>query len=282
MMTTIAKPSGNSTRDPWQKVLDAQGWRGTVILVVCFSLLAYFVATIFQETTDPSLVDQMTQAVSPHANHVVSAGVVSSGHVIGGTVNGVSYDHCAAHTPDRDIVLLHGAKFTRKDWQTSKIMPLLCAHGYVSVTAIDLPVQADGEALRKVLRGLAFGEGVLQPEGNYVLVTPSASGKAIVDWINQGDHEELVETVGLWIPIASPAIASVDKGKLASLRDQGWPILALYGDKDTRGKEVSEKLANEGGAKVKEFPGPHPFYFDIPKQFSDFLLNDIHEAINGA
>jgi hypothetical protein len=84
------------------------------------------------------------------------------------------------------------------------------------------------ETLRKVLRGLAFGEEVLQPEGNYVVVTPLASGKAVVDWINQGDHKELVETVGLWIPIASPAIASVDKGKLASLCNQGWPILALY------------------------------------------------------
>ena len=267
-MTTVSKPKSDPGR-----FSDSPVARVTFLLISC-GLLIYFVGEVFKETVNPSLVAEM----APKTTEMVhTAGAISSGALTDGEVNGVPYYHCAAAgDDDRDIILLHGAKFTKEDWLSSKILHLLCAHGRVSATALDLSVQSDHKKLLGLLRGLAFGEGLLQPDGNYVVVTPSASGKTMVDWINHGDHDELLENVGLWVPIASPAIANVDEAKLSKLRSQGFSMLAMYGDQDKMGQQVSEKLAQVGGAKVKKFPGPHPFYFDIAEEFTDYLLGEIH------
>ena len=283
-MTTVSPNSlnrGNTNRSAGTGDASSR-WFKCIFGVGAFCALVFFVASISRETSDPAIVQEiMTQqsaAADSSISVVKSAGGVSSGHLSHGDVNGVAYYHCAAHTPatTRDVILLHGAKFTKEDWKRSTIMPRLCAHGHLSVTALDLPVNAGATTFQDLLRGLALGEGVLQPEGNYVVVTPSASGHTLVDWINTGDLDELTDQVGLWIPIASPAIASAQADKLQDLKERSWPILALYGDKDARGKKLSEQLKTRAGARVKEFPGPHAFYFDMAESFSKYVQNELH------
>ena len=274
LMATVSKQRRDSRNQG--SMMDAK-WIRAVVLLFVAGLLVFFVASTTRETSNPALAAGMTDVSDTTVVEVKTAGGMSAGHLAHGSFDGVAYYHCGAHTRPllRDIILLHGAKFTKEDWKKSTIMGKLCAHGRHSVTALDFPVSADGARLQKILRGLAIGEGLLEPEGNYVVVTPSASGKSIVSWINDGDLDELMETVGLWVPIASPAIDTANVDKLHALREQSWPILALYGDQDPRGKKVSQLLEKEANAKIKEFPGPHPFYFDIPEAFSKYLLENI-------
>lgn len=260
----------------WMRGLFVVGVLGVLIFMLVESPTA-------NTTPDPSdsMAAETTGDLWEAKNVVIKAGGgTPAGHLISGTVATVAYYHCAAHThpPVRDVILLHGAKFTKEDWKRSTILSRLCANGKLSVTALDLSVAADGKQLKKMLQALAVGEGMINPEGNYVVVTPSASGKSVVDWINNGDLEELQEKIGLWVPIASPSISAAQVEKLHTLRDDKWPILALYGDEDKRGEELSAKLAAEAKAFVKEFPGPHPFYLDIPEEFSNYLLKRLQVA----
>lgn len=264
----------------FSQMLASQWARGCFVLGA-FGLLVFLAGSATLSTTSSSNPSALVGMTDPSDSTVItvtkSAGGTSAGHVVSDTVNGIAYYHCAAHTHPavRDVVLLHGAAFTKEDWKKSTIFSKLCANGRLSVTALDLSVSADGRQLQSLLHALAIGEGLLDPEGNYVVVTPSASGKAVVDWINTGDLDLLREQVGLWIPIASPAIVKADLEKLHSLRDKKWPILALYGDKDTNGKQVSQHLGTQAAAKVKEFPGPHPFYLGIPDEFTEYLLKEL-------
>ena len=269
-MTTVSPSSLNRSNNG-----SSSNWLKCTFSVVAFCAIVFFVASISKETSDPAIVQEMTDHSDSSETLVKTAGGASSGHLSKGSVNGIPYYHCASHTPNRDIILLHGAKFTKEDWKESTIMPRVCAHGHVSVTALDLPVTANAKTLQGLLKGMAMGEGLLQPDGNYVVVTPSASGHTMVDWINTGDLDELTEQVGLWIPIASPAIAKAQVDKLQTLKEKSWPILALYGDQDTRGKKLSEQLQTHAGARVKEFAGPHAFYFDIAEVFSKYFLSEL-------
>jgi len=265
-MTTISSARKKSDSNSFHL------WLRGFFLLACCGLLVFFVLSAGTPDNDGERIPEAAKVVT-----VKTAGARSTGHLIEGSLNGVDYYHCGAHTdePERDVILLHGAKFTKEDWKKSRIMDRLCGNGKLSVTALDLPVQADGKTLQKLLNALAVGEGLLSPEGYYVVVTPSASGKSIVDWINTGDLDKLVEMVGLWIPIASPAIETANVDRLHALQQQSWPVLALYGDQDSMGKKVSERLQKELGAKVKEFPGPHPFYFGMAETFSTYLLKEL-------
>lgn len=271
--------SNNNSSSNKNSLLEGPWAKGFFVLA-SFGLLVFFVASASQGTsTATQSIANMEKPVDTVT--VKTAGGSSAGHLMHGTVGDVPYYHCgAAHGEEkRDIILLHGAKFTKEDWKRSTILSRLCgASSRLSVTALDLPVSADAQQLQSVLQGLAVGEGLILPEGNYVVVTPSASGATIVDWINNGDIDDLMESVGLWIPIASPAIQKAKEEQLKLLRKQSWPILALYGDQDMPGKKVSERLQNSAGARVKQFPGPHPFYLEIPEYFVRYLLNELNAA----
>ena len=83
-----------------------------------------------------------------------------------------------------ELILLHGAAFTKEDWKSSGILDMLCDinneedEGNLSILALDLSVKADGAQL-----GLAFdalvSNGMLSGKPCTV-ISPSASGKAIV------------------------------------------------------------------------------------------------------
>lgn len=189
-----------------------------------------------------------------------------------GVVGGIPYLRCGGSTQTQatttDLVLLHGARFTKEDWSTSGILEKLCAD--FVVTALDLDKTAGHLELKQVLDAMKADSLLTKLPA---IVTPSASGKTIVDWLD--DVSELTHYVGKWIPVAPPSVGKATEGQLKQLV-KVLPILAIYGDKDTGGKIVSEKLGRFSQAKVIEITGSHPCYLDNPDEFikhvKEFLL----------
>ena len=167
-----------------------------------------------------------------------------------------------------NLVLLHGAKYTKEDWKTSGLLEKFCNVRRLSVMAMDLPVSADHEQLFKMLRTLS-NDGYIS-EIPVALVTPSASGFAVTDWIENDDIEKLPAHVQYWIPVASGSVKNVPDEKLKALgkipKDE-FSILAIYGNEDKGGKAVSHRLNRLAGAEVVELEGGHPCYLDSPDAF---------------
>jgi hypothetical protein len=195
-----------------------------------------------------------------------------STEIIQALVDGVDYYHCPGAGDDNvlDLVLLHGAHFTKEDWKTSGILDELCRSPKLSVTALDLSSNASHEDLKKILDSLKQSK-IIQSKP-VALVTPSASGYTIVDWISQSTIESLVEYVAYWIPVASPSISRAPDTSLQGLKDR-LPILAIYGSKDSKGKVVSEKLHTLSNAILIQIQGGHPCYLDSPDDFTRELLD---------
>lgn len=190
-----------------------------------------------------------------------------------GTVGGVDHYHCAANnTQDAlDVVLLHGASFSKENWKRKEILDKLCEEPKLSVTALDLATSSGGTELRNVLDAMRK-VGMIQADKPVALVTPSASGHTVVHWINTESVDSLLTYVGYWIPVAPPAVKHAGEDELKSLKDR-LPILALYGSKDDPGKVVSERLQTLSGAKVVEVADAgHACYLDQPDVFVQELL----------
>jgi hypothetical protein len=128
--------------------------------------------------------------------------------VIHSSVGGVDYYHCPGGGDANvlDLVLLHGAHFTKQDWKTSGIFDELCQTPQLSATALDLNSQASHEDLKNILDALKKSKIIKSKP--VALVTSSASGYTIVDWISQSTIESLLKYVGYWIPVASPSYSS--------------------------------------------------------------------------
>lgn len=210
------------------------------------------------------------ESVSP--NMVRSSG---DGEIVTGRVDDIAYYHCVATTvnedPTRHLVLLHGAKFTKEDWKTSGILQSFCSIPNLSVSAMDLPVTATHNELIDLLNSLSTNGLVTLPIGG--LVTPSASGKCITDWITNGDLSQLPSYVEKWIPVAAGSVAAVPDNELKSLasvvtdESNAFGILAIYGNRDASGKRTTEILKNSAGAVALELEGGHPCYLDSPDDF---------------
>jgi hypothetical protein len=189
----------------------------------------------------------------------------------------VAYYHCVAgnqnaSSVDNHLVLLHGSAFTKEDWKTSGILDLFCtSKASLSVTALDLSVKASHSDLLAVLDDLQ-GDGKIDlPISG--LVTPSASGYAIIEGIEAGSISELLESIQRWIPVACNGILSVDNEDVfASAEMKSWPILAVYGDKDVLGKHSSEFFQTHSEASVQELSGKHTFYLGAPESFVRTVL----------
>ena len=207
----------------------------------------------------------------------------------------------------RELLLLHGAAFRASTWKESGILEGLCLLGRqaasgasatavvgdLSVTALDLPVSADALYLNKAFKSL-WERGIISGEATYI-VTPSASGSAmmsaasfaapqeqdgaptIIDGQAEDMSKMLSRMVRGWIPVAAGAVLAVPTATLRIFISMEIPILAIYGDKDAKGKESSKRLAKEAGAWTLELEGRHPCYLDSPNEFiravTDFIEN---------
>lgn len=206
----------------------------------------------------------------------------------------------------RELLLLHGAAFRASTWEESGILEGLCllgkqaasdssvgaVAGDLSVTALDLPVSADGLYLNQAFKAL-WERGIISGEATYV-VTPSASGSAMMSAaslaISQGQDGEsstmvegqtedvskiLSRMVRGWIPVAAGAVLSASREAIGVFIDLEIPILAIYGNQDAKGKDSSNRLAEEAGAWTLELEGRHPCYLDSPNEFIRAVIDFI-------
>jgi hypothetical protein len=204
---------------------------------------------------------------------VVGTKVASSdATIVSASIQGVPYYHCDGHGNNVvHMVFLHGAKFTKEDWKTSGILEQFCKVPSLSVSAVDLPVRADHSDLKMILTAMQDEQLISKP---VTLVTPSASGKTLTDWMMTGNLNELPKFVNLWIPVAAGSVGKVSDDQVKKLKTlDGFSMLAIYGDKDNGGKVTSDRLETIAGAKKVELPGSHPVYLDSPDAFVTTVLD---------
>jgi hypothetical protein len=184
---------------------------------------------------------------------------------------------------DLEILMLHGAAFKKEDWVTSGILNNLCFKGgkHISITAIDLSVRVNEEGLEDAFQALVHA-GVLSGLP-VVMITPSASGKSVVSlayaaFESENSMHNLQNLLKIWIPVASPAVLSVQENEIFSVFSKaGIDILAIHGDQDEMGKKVTKTLEKYAGAKGVQLNGRHPCYLDSPTKF----VQTVYEYLRG-
>ena len=187
-----------------------------------------------------------------------------------GSADGVAYYHCAAadsipSAQQHHIVLGHGAAFDKEIWITTGILEQFCAVPQVSATALDLSTGSGNAALRSVL------DALLEVPKPVVLVTPSASGYTVVDWLVNGDPSEIPAYLSVWVPVAVGTLPqATDEEIVAGFAN--IPVLAIYGDGDMTGGRLSLRLERVVGATAVELEGGHPVYRDSPDEFVQEIL----------
>jgi len=226
-----------------------------------------------------------------------------------------------------DLVLLHGAAFTKEDWikstsssistqgQTNNILSMFhTKFPAVSVVAFDLPVTSDHHRLIDLLESATTTttttllgsqsqtkKPIIASLPVAGLVTPSASGKTITDWIVHDDNDntslpitKLSHYIQHWIPVASGSVKRcsgeqlqkvglLNKNKIKNTNkknddDDGtksFDIFAIYGDTDRTGKRVTEQLVQYAGATSLQLHGGHPVYLDSPNEFVHAVGNAV-------
>ena len=196
----------------------------------------------------------------------------------------IAYYHQAAASSSTSIqqhslVLLHGSKFTKEDWiqnsssSTSKNIISLFHQQFpysISITAVDLPVKADHNQLVSLLEAMQDKGLISLPVS---IVTPSASGFSIVDWIMNDDHDvtnKLPTYIHTWIPVASGSVLRFTNEQLTKIDLlEDFHIFAINGNLDKMGKKVTKKLVKHTSTITKsiELKGGHPVYLDSPNEF---------------
>jgi pimeloyl-ACP methyl ester carboxylesterase len=254
----------------------------------------YILSTPSKIATKPQQPSKQQLKVEPHSVHSMMAqhksAIATTNEeehdpmkLFSSSISSIPYYHCGPH-PDEstsELLLLHGAAFTKEDWKSSGILEKLCdlnndeEGGDLTVTALDLPVSATGEELASIYDALV-DKGVLSGRP-VVVVTPSASGKAVVSL--SSDREKLQRIVKGWIPIAPPAVGQAADDAFENFNELSIPILAIYGNQDDMGKKVTEKLVKLVGEGVKavELEGRHPVYLDSPDEFVQEVLQFLEE-----
>uniref|UniRef100_A0A7S1FV15 AB hydrolase-1 domain-containing protein n=1 Tax=Corethron hystrix TaxID=216773 RepID=A0A7S1FV15_9STRA len=226
--------------------------------------------------------------------------------------------------PQRDrveILLLHGMKFHKETWlrwsnedgkygddddrmisdPSMGMLGELCkvvdvAGGRrisLGVHAIDLSVRAATANRLMAAMRLIYGEEIGKGSPPMIVVSPSASGAFVVDWITTGGKggEAVVPPFGSvvagWIPVACPAVLSKGADILAatSRTNSTWPpVLAINGSKDKGGQRSTEILAKDymSGRVVEVHEikgGSHPAYLDDSGNFITAVLDFVKTQV---
>jgi len=183
-----------------------------------------------------------------------------------------------------EIVLLHGAAYTKEDWAASGILQMLCDinknGGRVSITAWDLSSAADGMELVAAFDAMT-AQSVISGRP-VTMVTPSASGKALVNlaalkYKPNVTRNDLARIVKGWIAVAPPAVVHAQDIVLHQFKALGLPTLAINGDRDENGRKATKRLINLNGAKGLELPGPHAVYLESPTEFVEVIVQFLVE-----
>ena len=244
-----------------------------------------FVVTAFLLLAHPYLRLKQNDRNSKSSNNN-STSNKKTASLLQGTVgkDRIAYYHQPALSPTEEnhhLVLLHGSAFSKEDWKTSGILGLFGRDfPSIAITALDLPVAADHTQLKALLSSMRDVDLIEQlPISG--LVTPSASGKSVTDWIattreqagtaaaTSGSYLDMEAYLSTWIPVASYSVAKCTTAELKALKHKtsGVSVLAIYGDRDSRGKKAMRRLRDYSGATLLELPGKHPVYLDSPDAF---------------
>jgi pimeloyl-ACP methyl ester carboxylesterase len=220
-------------------------------------------------TTNPTFEPTLADTAEPSP---LDSTISTINEPVLGEAAGTPYYHCPANPNLKDdvhhIVLLHGASFTKEIWVQKGILQQFCAEPTVSATALDMSF-GTYTTLQTILDALEEipSSSVQKP---VVLVTPSAGGTAVVDWMINGDVNTLREYVSVWIPVAVGSLSSATDEQVQNIAP--LRVLAIYGDGDTSGGRHSQRLARLVGATVVELSGGHPVYRDSPDEFVAAIL----------
>ncbi|XP_027002973.1 protein ABHD14B [Tachysurus fulvidraco] len=177
------------------------------------------------------------------------------------------------------VLLLHGIRFSSKNWLTIGSLNALAAAGYRAL-AIDLPglgeskaaeapavvgEPAPAEFLKQVCDGLNTGP--------VVVISPSLSGMYSLPFLFQ--HSEQLKA---YIPVAP---ICTDKFQAEQYKAIQVPTLIVYGDQDTQLGELSlNNLKNLPNHKVVVMKGAgHPCYLDDPVTWHKVLLEFLHTLL---
>ena len=130
--------------------------------------------------------------------------------------------------------------------------------GRVSITAWDLSSAADGVELAAAFDAMT-AQSVLSGRP-VTMVTPSASGKAVVNlaalkYKPNVTRNDLSRIVKAWIAVAPPAVVHAQDIVLHQFKALELPTLAINGDRDEKGRKATNRLINLNGAKGVELPG---------------------------
>jgi len=264
-MATMTRSRSNATTSSSSNMIFA-----LAAIAVAASLL--IVTGVFWSS--PSAIDHASEQQQQQQQDIIT---IQKGSVVGGTIpnsQAIAYYQCSSQsktaTP-KDLVLLHGAHYTKEDWKTSGILHKFCSNdNNMRVTALDLPVTAKHDELISILDALVNKQMLQLPLVG--IVTPSASGGTVLDGILSGNAKTLRQYSQRWIPVAALAALRYTVDQLMNAID-GWPILAIYGDQDKGGKRSSELLQRAAPSTVVvELPGSHPCYLDSPDAFVDTVM----------
>lgn len=170
------------------------------------------------------------------------------------------------------VLLLHGIRFSSRNWLEIGTLESLAAAGHRAV-AIDLPglgqsqtavapaavgEPAPGEFLRQVCEALHMDP--------VVIISPSLSGMYSLPFLFQ--HSERVKAYIPVAPICTEKFTAEQYGNIQT------PTLIVYGDQDSQLGEVSlRNLSNLPNHKVVVMKGAgHPCYLDDPKTWHNAIL----------
>jgi len=145
----------------------------------------------------------------------------------------------------------------------------LCQH--VTVVASDLSVWAKSDVLISMLDRFEAAGVMRLP---ITVITPSASGRSILSWL-QGvsSIDDMPKYVKTWVPVAPYTVLSATDVQLSALIEQDVRVLAINGDRDKSGGQVSERLGDAADAEVVVLDGGHAVYLSSPKEFSETVLD---------
>jgi len=138
------------------------------------------------------------------------------------------------------------------------------------VVALDLSVSANHLGLMQVLQALQQDSLVELPID--MLVTPSASGFTIVDWMINGNVQDLPNFVSTWVPVATGSLTSATDAQVTSLVGN-LSVLAIHGNDDMAGGRYSDRLGRLAQATVVELIGRHAVYLQSPDDFVQTILD---------
>lgn len=187
--------------------------------------------------------------------------------IVAGSFNGDDYYHCHASTSaSHHLVLLHGASFSKQNWKDKGLLDMWCRTPSLTVTAIDQPSGFNAKWFQELMDGMEQEIKLLKKP--VVLVTPSASGWVVTDWItSESENTALIpKYISTWVPVATGSLSRASHDQVRNALS-GLDILAIYGDRDEGGRRISQRLEKFANATVVELAGGHPVYLQSPKEF---------------